>query len=123
MGLPNVSGDDMPDLCFLLLELAAERGSAHAAGSLARLLQQKGQGQEKVADLFQRFARMSMEDDENQNAGATGNCEDTGLESWVGITRPTAYDDSFGWDNHGLLPHTALGAAADIFANGLQGVA
>ncbi|CAK0863777.1 unnamed protein product [Prorocentrum cordatum] len=103
--LPSVLGCSA-ELCLHLLELAADRGSAAAAGSLAQLTEQgiyEPADLLKAAHMYEHFARLHLED------GA----EDERL--WCdGITRPTFWSSSFGWESHGLTPQMSLADAARL---------
>jgi len=138
--LPRVIGAAVL-LCMKLLELAAERGSAAGAGSLAILLEHGTYDEPnhaKAARMYERFAEIMLgeekdvghETDEGRRASRTssgfvGEAGEMGpaksLEESEGMSRPTGWDDCFGWENHGLTAHGALAAAGRLYNEELTG--
>jgi len=137
--LPTVISSTSFHLCMRLLEEASSAGSADAAASLAKICEQgtyDSPSLGKAAKMYELHAQLALEEQEEEKESpndsdaaspTSSNCggEGSGGASWMkytGISRPTSYFDKFGWENHELVPHTSLGAAAALYEKGGPGL-
>jgi len=137
--LPNIIGSSVL-LCMRLLELAVDRGSSAAAGSLAILLEHgtyDDADYAKAARMYERCAVLALGTDIELNFDRVSSSDFMGptptigfvgdtremkrLEDSQGVVRPTDWDNSFGWEDHGLTPHSALATAGRLYNENLPG--